>query len=380
MTMVKTGGRVRGLDGLRGLAILLVIVSHFFAETLNVTGLLRTLTKPAGGLGVELFFVLSGFLITSIIVREQLASGTIKLKKFYIRRTLRIWPAFYAFVGVVAILSITGVLEISTWELLAAGLFIWNYAPGVDTLTLTHTWSIGIEEQFYLIWPAIVLWLKPRKAVWFCLGGVAVAPLLRVATYFAANQETREVIWQMLHVRADSLLMGCLLALVLATRPEVWAQLQRIVVKFRLVLVAIPVLMGSGLLAPLVGGAWQMTAGYSIENLAWGVLIIAVLTEGHRMNVVMSWQPLVLVGTISFSLYLWQQLFLVPANEDLFMHPLLALFATFTAAVFSYFFIERPILKFKKRFEMGRFHAVDAIVGVVDSADGATIPEPVRKQ
>ncbi|MHA7303585.1 acyltransferase family protein [Pseudarthrobacter sp. MDT1-22] len=380
MTMVKTGGRVLGLDGLRGLAILLVIVSHFFGETLNVSGLLHTLTRPAGGIGVELFFVLSGFLITTIIVREQLKSGTIDLKKFYIRRSLRIWPAFYTFIGVMAVLAVTGVLDVTSWELIASGLFIWDYAPGVHSLALTHTWSIAIEEQFYLIWPAIALWLKPKKALWVCLAGLAIVPFLRVATYFVVDQKARETIWQMLHVRADSLLMGCLLALVLALRPEVWVKIQRVIVKFRLVLLAVPVLVGSGLLAPLVGGAWQMTVGYSIENLALAVLIIAVMTEGHPLNVIMSWRPLVWVGTISFSLYLWQQLFLVPTDTTSFLPPFVALLASFAAAILSYVIIEKPVLKFKKRFEVARFKgAASRIIGETNLADATPVSEPARR-
>jgi peptidoglycan/LPS O-acetylase OafA/YrhL len=353
--MGHTGARVLGFDGLRGVAILLVIVSHFFGETLDATGLLRTLTTPVSGLGVELFFVLSGFLITSIIVKERLRSGSIDLKKFYIRRTLRIWPAFYTFIATVAILAATGVIAVTPWELLAAGLFIWDYAPNVQTLALTHTWSIAIEEQFYLIWPALVILLKPARALWFCLAGLLLVPVLRVATYLASDQQTRGSIWQMLHARADSLLMGCLLALILALHPSIWTRLQSAVSKFRLVVVAIPVLFASGLLSSLIGGVWQLTIGYSIENVALAILVIAVMTEGHRLSKLMSWRPLVWVGTISFSLYLWQQLFLVPTGSGFVLPPLVALLASFAAATLSYVAIEKPVLRFKKRFEIASF-------------------------
>lgn len=381
MTMGKMGGRVLGLDGLRGLAILLVIVSHFFGETLHLTGLAYTLTRPAGGLGVELFFVLSGFLITSILAREHSKSGRIDLKKFYIRRTLRIWPAFYTFLATVAVLTAVGALDVTAWEMIAAGLFIWDYAPGVESLVLTHTWSIAIEEQFYLIWPAVVLCLKPKKALWFCLAGLAAVPFLRVVTYFLSDPKSRETIWQMLHVRADSLLMGCLLALVLTLRPDIWATLQRMTARYHLALIAVPVLLASGLLAQAVGGAWQMTVGYSIENLAWAVVLVAVMTEGNRFRAIMSWRPLVLVGTISFSLYLWQQLFLVAADGALFAHPLVALFASFATATASYLIIERPVLLFKKRFEVTHFGAATPQnAGNPGPAEAGTLPERASRQ
>ena len=210
-----SGNRIPSLDGLRAVSICMVVIGHC---SKTITGLSSSAYMflgfvGAGRLGVSTFFVISGFLITTLLVREQLSTHTISLKDFYIRRAFRIFPGFYAYWLVAFVLALLGYIQLSRSDLISAATYIWNYVPrNVDTWFLGHTWSLSVEEQFYLLWPLILKLSGPKRGTWAALAVVVTAPFVRLGSYFLLPS-TRPRIGMMLHTRADSLMIGALLAL-----------------------------------------------------------------------------------------------------------------------------------------------------------------------
>ena len=117
-----------------------------------------------GRLGVQIFFVISGFLITSLLLREKESTGSISLKLFYARRTLRIFPAFYLFFITIAVLSYLRLIELPRYDLLHAATYTMNYS-GNGTWWMGHLWSLSVEEQFYFVWPSLMFLIGTRNAL-----------------------------------------------------------------------------------------------------------------------------------------------------------------------------------------------------------------------
>ena len=159
---------IPSLDGLRAISILLVVIAHSsqnFSPWVNL---------PVGTfllfahLGVSVFFVISGFLITSLLLKEWDATGTIGLKHFYLRRAFRIFPPFYLYLVILLVLVLAGVFHTSLRAFFFAAIYCMDYylGPGSGFVGLQHIWSLSVEEQFYLLWPAALLLLGKRKAVY----------------------------------------------------------------------------------------------------------------------------------------------------------------------------------------------------------------------
>ncbi|PZE26387.1 acyltransferase [Curtobacterium sp. MCBD17_028] len=341
-------GRLSALDGLRGIAVALVVIGH-------ATGAIG-LHLPVGlglfdegGRGVTVFFVLSGFLITSILLREQDRSGRIDLPAFYSRRAFRILPAFYVFLAVVSVLSVLGtVVHVTKAQVLFAGLFIWDYAPNGGNWWLGHTWSLAIEEQFYLLWPLLLLLVRRRAAIIVAIAVLVLDPVLRVAEYVLVPS-LRGYDNVMFHTRADSLIVGALLALLLRTAAA--DTIRRWAGMLWVPAVVYMLLVGPALETRL-SNAYLLTVGWSIEGLCIAIIIAAVTAApAGRLAAVLSWSPLRLLGLVSYSLYLWQQLFLSPYMPAPLSLPWVGIPAALALAVLSYLFVERPFLRMKRRFE-----------------------------
>ena len=196
-------GRVAALDGLRGCAILLVIAAHTASPQVQSLG--------AGG--VTVFFVLSGYLITTILLRHRAAAGSVGLRGFYARRARRLLPAL------VVLLAFEASVRISTGQslipVLLAGGYLTNVAAaGGSASTLDHTWSLALEEQFYLLWPLVIpiVWRR-RGAVALVLAIAAASAVARAVVYAAG---LGNVAWFSPFTRADAILVGCALALATA--------------------------------------------------------------------------------------------------------------------------------------------------------------------
>src|SRR5437867_3684124 len=234
--------RIPSLDGLRALSIFLVILEHTATNTSGpgeTPGLLASLAVGNAAVGVSIFFVISGYLISKLLLGELDQTGDLSLARFYERRAFRILPAFYAYMTVVVVLGAVGSIPVDRSDALIAGSFLWNYLPSKSAWPASwwfaHSWSLSVEDHFYLLWPAALLFLGRRRAGWLCLGLILGVPLIRVGSYFALPSQ-RGHLGMLLHTRVDTLMFGCGLALVEST--AVFRQIWRWIVSHRMPVMA----------------------------------------------------------------------------------------------------------------------------------------------
>jgi peptidoglycan/LPS O-acetylase OafA/YrhL len=346
---------------LRGIAIALVVVHHLqkFAFQRQV------LLLPAGFLGVDIFFVLSGFLITCLLLEEWDRSAHVSLGKFYARRALRLLPALLLFLLCVcafaALTSPPNEANKTYWNALYSLSYTANWIGAFELAPISeplgHIWSLAIEEQFYLIWPfllLVLLKLKIPRAV--ILGGVviliAVICLHRCQLVISGVWEHR--IYSASDTRADSLLIGCLAAMLLSWRvlPTSRAFLRFLsVASFGGLLVIVAYL---GNLVEIASDLTLRGFGFSLFGVAVSLLLIQFAINPPQLpGAVLGTKPLTWIGRISYGIYLWHlpiciSVARVPIPN--WMKAALVLILTVGAASASYYLVELPFLRFKKCF------------------------------
>lgn len=363
-----------GLDGVRGLAVVMVMWFHFAqGSQMSSLGLYWRLAV-LGQSGVDLFFVLSGFLITGILADSK--GGDHYFRNFYARRTLRIFPLYYGVLLVTfLLLPLLFALFPATGSLETLGLhhaeqqgWLWTYTSNLRAVLtgqvydgpFGHFWSLSVEEQFYLAWPAVVWLCSRRAAMWLCALGCLGAFLLRVPMESVAFGFTL--------TRADSLLAGAWVALavrrpggVRALRPWVaW-----------IAVIGVPVLVlisatksGSHLLT------WVYTTKFSVYSVWYAaiVLLAALATPGKGLGRVVCWPVLQRLGKYAYGMYVYHGVFgpwlasILPGTylekyvgpvPAIVLHSLVATAVVFVIAAASYHLYEAPILSLKRYFEYG---------------------------
>ncbi len=203
---------IPSLDGLRAVSVLLVLASHMNGVLAQkLPSIPYWLYVFWGALGVQTFFVISGFLITHLLLKELNKTGTVNLKRFYFRRALRIFPPFYVYLAVALSLTLVGFFPGELRAFLVAGTYTWNYL-GTGSVLVEHTWSLSLEEQFYLLWPAALVFLGARKSVKLAVCVILLSPVSRIVTYYLLPHQ-RALLNAMLHTGLDSIMFGCLLAM-----------------------------------------------------------------------------------------------------------------------------------------------------------------------
>lgn len=296
--------KIPSLDGLRAVSILLVLVGHLANGSGWEHNIVRTVLGNAA-LGVNVFFVISGFLITTLLIREFSATGRIDLKQFYIRRAFRILPAYYFYLAVVALLGVAGFLSLQPQALMSATLFVWDYWPVQGAWYFEHLWSLAVEEQFYLVWPLLLVWNlhrgKRRLAGQIAMGVILMSPVIRVGTYFLAPEFFRTHMYFMFHTRCDSLMFGALCALAINSRA--FEQVYDIAAKYVWAAVVFA-LVASPLLAHALGGAYLYVIGYTLEGACIALTMIWLIRNpasivGRFLNS----RSVVQVGVMSYSIY-----------------------------------------------------------------------------
>ncbi len=331
--------RIPSLDGLRALSITAVLLGHLT----GTVGFPRWVKPIVDGehfdlanLGVRVFFVISGFLITGLLIKELERTDRISLSRFYLRRTLRIFPAYFALLGVLAALDAWGVITIPSVDFVHALTYTMNY-DAHRVWQVGHLWSLAVEEQFYLLWPAaVVLAASRRNAARIAIAVVCLVPLIRVVE---ATFGDLTLIGTTFETTSDAIATGCLLALLrdaLMLRP--WYARA---VGSRWIA---PAILVAGLLISIRYRP-GLLIGESLINVAIALGIDRCVRRpdgaaGRLLNT----RPLVYVGTLSYSLYLWQQLFLNRTSAATVNRFPLNVALAAGAAMLSFYVVEQPFL------------------------------------
>jgi peptidoglycan/LPS O-acetylase OafA/YrhL len=335
-----------GLDGLRAASIVLVLLAH----GLGVNGAPKTPTwwwrlGDIGNLGVRIFFVISGFLITYLLLQEEKKTGRISLRGFYTRRAFRILPALYTFLFAILALRSIAFVSFPTLLWFYGATFTMNYAPYMANAWIVgHLWSLAIEEQFYLLWPVILVFAPHRRRLQILTAAIVTAPLCRL--FF--------MIWAVIHgqpVRPptpgfftvmDALATGCLFAFLRfeARLPTLYLRMTQspltIVLPFMLM---------------WLSGRNQNPWIYLLVVLPLMNFTAATLVDTASRNALYGWQHLLdagvvrWLGTLSYSLYLWQQVFFDGSSHLIFAQFPANICCALAAAMLSFYLIERPMLK-----------------------------------
>ncbi|MGD0482871.1 MAG: acyltransferase [Terracidiphilus sp.] len=329
------------LDGLRALSIALVIIGH-----LSGTRGFATLDLGIGDyahLGVVVFFLISGYLITRLMLLERAKTGRVSLKRFYERRIVRLFPASYAYIACVCVLCVAGIVHLRATDIWHAVTYTVNFLPNRGK-EIGHLWSLSVEEQFYLIWPCTFVLLGRRRAGWIAAGVILFGPAARFSDWlFLRGTPYHDL--EMFPMVADSLAMGCLLAMVGG-----WLEVKNWYLRlFRPVylvgLVALVLLINR-----YMGYTVVYVFGTSVINLCLAVLIHRSVYCSHDLaGKVLNWEPIAIVGVLSYSLYLWQQLFLNRESSAWACSFPQNLVFAIAAALGSYFLLEKPLLKLRRR-------------------------------
>ncbi len=378
-TPPRTLGWHPALDGVRGIAIICVVLAHAFivAPDIVVTPVLSRLSA-SGFLGVDIFFVLSGFLITALLVSESDQRGRVSLRRFYLRRAARLLPALYVFLAAVWTTGLVTDFRATTAEfqrrtILAAltytsNIFAERHAEMVGDLG--HMWSLAFEEKFYVVWPIlltiIIAWRWTRAHPEFIVAAAIAAVAINRGFVFAERG------WYIAYLgsltRIDGLLVGALAALV-------W---RRGAVPTRLLPTAGTVAAGGlivGLFTLRGDTALTFYGGLLVFNLCVAVVIVALTESTWSAKRLFEWRPLSTLGRVSYGTYLWHHVVFWETRRSLIRSPgwvqvVVALGVTAIAVAASWWLVERPASR-----AMRRFLARDAPQSGIGIGDGEMLTE-----
>ncbi len=347
---------IPSLDGLRAVAILWVLAGHL-RNSLNMpaTGFQILDTIFGGGqLGVKLFFVISGFLITTLLIKEKINTRGINLKKFYIRRFLRIFPVFYLYILVV--LAIGWYLHLPTDKLAfgMAALYLTNFIITSSNWSIVHSWSLAVEEQYYLLWPSVFK-KSTRLAIVVAALFIAIAPLLRVFVYY--HPSFAKVLLAPFINDADSIFIGSMVAIIAGKgiiNPLFFSRYKIIITLAGFLLVwLISYATLHGKLGKLL-----LPFGTTCTAIIFAAIILCnIMPAKDLLFRLLNSRGAKLVGRLSYSIYVWQQLFLLaPAHFPMaafswnYLPVNLLLVAAVSTA--SYYGFEKYFLTLKAKFKV----------------------------
>jgi peptidoglycan/LPS O-acetylase OafA/YrhL len=336
------------LDGVRGVAIAIVVGFHAFGW------------PAAGTLGVDLFFVLRGFLITTLLLEEHAQSGRIGIRSFYVRRARRLLPALFALLVPFVLIALAAVaFRGSSPSSLFLGLgaaltytsnIVVAADPSAVPAALIHLWSLGAEEQFYIVWPLVLVVLVRRGGIRFV--GRALGLLLVLAVFYRLQLLLRGASIERLYygpdTHADSLLVGCAFGCYFVRGRLPW-----VISSERARKVSISVSLLAVLAAAVLLGRVPSRRAYETQlvpttfAVAAGVFIVCAALGGSAVARALSARPLVFLGRISYSVYLWHLPLLVAfagLNREFGLRTVAAVVAAVVVATGSRYLIELPFL------------------------------------
>ena len=334
------------LDGIRAIAVIAVMLFHAYSWRFG-----------GGWIGVDVFFVLSGYLITRLLRGELAASDKIALGPFYRRRFLRLTPPFLAMLVFVflAMSVIPGEIN-SRWSVAVAASYLMNWAiliQGLPVFPLGHTWSLAAEEQFYLLWPVGLLAIRRKPLPWVLLSIVAVSAW---KYYLFAHGASWDRIYLGFDTRSTPILVGCVIGLI-----DLSNHAKSVLNYFWPVAV-----IALCAVAYAATGQNPVTLLWAPDVTALATAIIIVASTKGFLNRILIAKPLVFTGKISYGLYLWHLPLLYLIHQVWRQHyqPLFPLMLSYGFATASYFTIEAKSRQYKKIYEATRRSCVQIPEGI----------------
>lgn len=348
--MSKTIIHLKGLNGIRAIAALTVVLSHILLQ-LQPSSTEITIGHALGSYGVTMFFTLSGFLITYLLLKEKKTFGTISIKEFYIRRLLRVWPLYYFYILLVVVIMLagSGVLPSGIWYYLFLAANIVSL-QGVAPPLLEHYWSLGVEEQFYLFWPWLVKYASPLKTISaFLLLFILIKGALRIW------MPDSIVYWFMFSSRFDCMAIGALFAILVNAGKNTF-----LLFCFN----KISQLISWSILLLGAAGKFQLLGflDHDIFSVASAIIILNVAFNNKSL-LTLEHKLLNFLGRISYGIYVYH--ILVVYLLSLFLKDKITSMShwlqigllgvlTFTLTIFiawlSYEFFEKRFLQLKEKF------------------------------
>jgi peptidoglycan/LPS O-acetylase OafA/YrhL len=326
------------LDGWRAFAILMLLWGH------GTRGWIH-LPFNSGFCAVNFFFVLSGFLITYRLLTDYSIDDQIQFRKFYIRRIFRILPPALLYLAVVSLLGLLRVIPVWPGEVFSALLFSRNYVgipPGQPLGTgwfTGHFWSLAVEEHFYLLWPIALQLAKPKRAKWVAVGGIVLCAIWRYTAWnFGIGSLPGAPFYFRTDIRFDALLIGSLLGICYADSGVRNKLSQLIPQRDTVIIFGLYVWVLLRMFEP---------ADLKELFLVAGLLAVTSLHPDSWVGIILQLAPIRWIGRISYSLYIWQQLFLTPGTRPLgFLNRTpVDIAATFCVAALSFYLVETPMIK-----------------------------------
>ena len=342
-------GHIPGLDGLRALSVLIVVIAHMGFENI-----------VPGGFGVTVFFFISGFLITRLLLAESESKGKVKLGKFYMRRIVRLYPALLFMLYITSCFYIIFKFGSPAPMEIAAGVgYFTNIFQVVSRIggelpfmPWTHLWSLAVEEHFYLGFPILVVIFRKnwRNLARVLIGVIIGAALWRTYIAFGTSLPAADYNYMMTDARIDSLAWGCLLSVILHISDDghIWKRFVG----------WLPTMLGfTGLAASFLirDESFRYTLRFSVQGISIFLLILNLYywrMLGFAFSI-LDWKPLAYIGTISYALYLWHVPIIdlmVRGFGDNLVSKSLAVVISFGLAVFSYNLVEKPFIKLRRKY------------------------------
>jgi len=341
--ITSTSRSIPSLDGLRACSVSIVIISHFWAYLPGEENRFPFVQLSwLGKSGVDIFFVISGFLITGLLVKEWNANSKISLRRFYFRRFFRIFPPFYVFLGVMAILCAAGIVPIKASGFVSSTTYTSNYW-GAPNWILSHTWSLSLEEQFYLLWPPCMALLGKRKSLYVALALIALSPALRLLTYLVAPP-LRGLEGTMLHTRLDMLMFGCAMAL-LWESSYFHKRVERFLHPVLFAFASLYIVVLAPILSARFMGWYDWPVGYTLRGLLISLVVLYVVKKPESLTgKFLNLAAMRHLGVISYSVYLWQQPFM---GGFAGLSPPWNIAPALGAAELSHWLVERPSFRLR---------------------------------
>lgn len=354
----KPDRSIPSLDGLRAISVLMVVGLHTLQRTAFTHPHPMFLTVLSNGsLGVRIFFVISGYLITRLLLREYDQNGTISLGRFYLRRAFRILPPLYFYIAFLCVLGLLGRLVVPWPDVVGAMFFFRNYMPHAELWALEHTWSLCIEEQFYLLWPAVLIWAllkwkgpKGRTvAARIAIVAIVVEPFVRTACMAFRVPYLHNP--GQFHMNCDTIMFGCVAALLEGYQGA--ERLYQRVMRYPWVAPFV-VYIVSGYLTVKYQNYYSFPLGLTLDGFLLSCTLVWCVRNPQTLaGRFLNFAPVRKIGVLSYSLYLWQTFFLHHQSEAVFGGRFFA--NTFpgnwlmiaVAGVFSFYVIEQPSLRLR---------------------------------